>query len=556
MFLPLSTNMPQNGDGRLPLSDLTAKESAQVLAIIIATRKSAGEREELLARAVESAVCVGNVGLLKKLLKLGASANTRCSDGDSLLHMAAGAGNQLAVRALLEHGAKVHACGSGQDSRTALHLAAMNENPRTVAALLEAGAQINFRPTEEDVTALDLAAVSGSVAVIEVFRQHGADFRTRNWDGYTALHAAASEDQVGAIETLILGGADPNARDGAGSTPLHMAMSNNNHASVRALCALRADMNRPDATGRTPLHFGIVAPGSLYAVNELLDAGADANLRQCCNHDDSPLDMAAWLGKLEIMRALLEHGAVSTAVDSFGQSALHKASCRNEAGAIDALIGAGASVNAQDVDERTPLHLASYVLAAEAAEVLLNHGADVDATDKWGQTPLHLAASVSEDDNSARFVALLLERDADEKAVDDGGRTPGKMLERFEEGENGELVEDPLNNALVRDQLIWMPKERAWRRRGFFVMCRARLSRGQPILPDQDAAPRRAKVARVEGRVVEGGGDAAGYAGGQGIAHRGAAGGASAVDNDDEGVVAKCVGDADCGVFRNVMKFL
>ena len=548
--------MAQNGDGRLPLSDLTAEESAQVLTTIIATRRSPGEREDLLSRSVENAVCVGNAGLLKKLLKLGASANARCSDGDSLLHMAAGAGNQHAVRALLEHGAKVHARGGGRNRHTALHLAAMNENPLTVAALLEAGAQIHFRPTEEDVTALELAAVSGSVAVIEVFRLHGADFRARNWDGYTALHAAASEDQVGAIESLILGGADPNARDGAGSTPLHMAMSSNNHISVRALCALGADVNRPDATGRTPLHSGIVAPGSLCAVNELLDAGADANLRQCCDHDDSPLDMAAWLGKLEIVRALLEHGAVSTAVDSFGQSALHKASCRNEAGAIDELIEAGASVSAQDVDERTPLHLASYVLAAEAAEALLDYGADADATDKWGQTPLHLAASVSENDNSARFVELLLEWDANGTAVDGSGRTPGKMLERFEEGENGELVEDPLNNALVQDQLIWIPRERAWRRRGFFVMCRDRLSKAQlPVFSGRDAAPRRAKVARVEGR-IGGGGDAAGDVSGQGITHRGAAGGASAADNDAYCVVAKCVGVAESGVFRNVMKFL
>ena len=83
-----------------------------------------------------------------------------------LLHLAAGAGNQNTVRALLKQGAHVHAIG--RDGHTPLHLAAMNDNPRTVASLIVAGADVHFRSHDDDTTPLDVAAIIGSVAAIEI----------------------------------------------------------------------------------------------------------------------------------------------------------------------------------------------------------------------------------------------------------------------------------------------------------------------------------------------------------------------------------------------------
>lgn len=83
-----------------------------------------------------------------------------------LLHLAAGAGNQNTVRALLQHGAHVHA--TGRDGHTPLHLAAMNDNPRAVTSLIAAGANVNFRSREDDTAPLDVAAIIGSVAAIEI----------------------------------------------------------------------------------------------------------------------------------------------------------------------------------------------------------------------------------------------------------------------------------------------------------------------------------------------------------------------------------------------------
>ena len=86
------------------------------------------------------------------------------------------------------------------------------------------------------------------------------------------------------------------------------------------------------------------------------------------------------------------------------------------------------------------------------------------------------------------------------------------------------------------------------------VICRARLDRAQRDLPERDAAPPRAKVARVEGSVD--GDDAADIVGGQGIAHRGAAEGASVADEDAECVMASIVGMAEERISRNAMKYV
>lgn len=550
LFCPVSAIMAQN-DGRSPLSDLTAEESQQVLAALVLTCNSALEREELFVGPIGYAVRDGHNVLVESLLKLGASANTKYTDGDSLLHMAAAAGNHNAVRALLRHGAAVHALD--RNKHTALHLAAMNNNHRTAGALLRWGARADYRPDKyEGVTALDVAATSGSVAVINICRVHGAELRTGNLDGYTALHAAASEDQAGAITSLVRGGVNVDTLDRWCSTPLHVAMKKNSTKAVRALLALGADINKFHSKHQTetPLHSGIKAPGSLSAVNALLDAGADANLRQRGHDDHSPLDMAAWMGKVDIVRALLEHGADSTAMDSEDQSALHKASSCNQAGAVDALIEAGALVNARDRIGFTPLHYAAYVLAAEAGNALLAHGAHVNAEDESNQTPLHLAARMSEKNDAARFVELLLNSDADEAPVDAGGRTPGDLLVFQEQDENGP-PQGPRDNALVVDQLSRAPAERRWRRQSVFVMHRARLKKARANLTDSDAAPRRAKAARVEGN------GAAGNSGDQGVvAHPGAAEGASMAENDAECVLTRFMGVAEDGVFRNVVKFL
>ncbi|CAN0427525.1 unnamed protein product, partial [Scytosiphon promiscuus] len=146
------------------------------------------------------AASTGDAVHLKKLLVLGASPNSRDSDGYFALHLAAGAGHHDSVAVLLEHGANVHA--TDRDGHTALHRAATNNDPRTLAVLVEAGADVSLRSAWNNTSPLDAAAVAGSVAAIRFLRKKGADVHAANTHGRTALHQAAVRDKAYAIEEL------------------------------------------------------------------------------------------------------------------------------------------------------------------------------------------------------------------------------------------------------------------------------------------------------------------------------------------------------------------
>lgn len=479
------------------------------------------------------------------------------------LECAASAGDAdlLEIRSLLDCGAVVNAIDG--DGRTALQLLAANkDNPGAAAVLLAAGANARYRRSAGDSTALELAVDRRNVAVVRTMLQSDINPQAPKTYRYTALHTAAAGNEVDAIRVIIEAGEDIHVLDGRGRTPLHIASEENNAEAVKALCGLGANENKLSVEGRAPLHCCSRPPGCLRAVVALLDAGADANLRQSTSLEFSPLDMAASLGDVDMVRTLLEHGADATATDSSGITALHHAACKNKIGAMHLLIAAGAELNASDVDGQTPLHHACENLKVEAADVLLGLGARVNAPDILGETPLHRAARASNEDSAARIAEVLLMRwDADETAVDARGRTPARVIGRDAKREFALRHTPPSPSVLgLLVNARAERAERAWRRRGFLVMCRAHPDRAKPnfgfakLSEHAGRASRqtrlmsrnRAKSARVE----EGEGDVAGNNGGRGITHWQVAEGASVA-----GVAAKVVGMEE-GLFRHVINFL
>ena len=120
------------------------------------------------------------------------------------------------------------------------------------------------------------------------------------------------------IRTLLELGADPNAPVDDGFPPLIAALScgrdvpgANRRTDIpdmlRVLLSFGVDPNQRGINDYTPLHMA-VAEGHALAVQILLDAGADPDLRTRIDDYETPLEMARKAGQAAIAELLAGHG--------------------------------------------------------------------------------------------------------------------------------------------------------------------------------------------------------------------------------------------------------
>jgi hypothetical protein len=120
------------------------------------------------------------------------------------------------------------------------------------------------------------------------------------------------------IRTLLEMGADPNAPAGDGFPPLIAALSCSRDVPgatgrpdvdevLRLLLARGADPNQRGVNDYTPLHIA-VAERNIRAVQLLLDAGADPELRTRIDDCESSIEMAKGAGLADLAEMLTQKG--------------------------------------------------------------------------------------------------------------------------------------------------------------------------------------------------------------------------------------------------------
>ncbi|CAM9229755.1 unnamed protein product [Ectocarpus sp. 13 AM-2016] len=320
----------------------------------------------------------------------------------------------------------------------------------------------------------------------------------------TAVNEAIACGDTEVMNLLLDNGASVSATDAEGSTPLHIAARTGKAKIVRSLLLKGAEPDAQDCHDYTPLYIAAML-GHTAAARALLAAGADMNLREWCDGAHrSPLELAASGGHVGVLRAMIHHGVDVNAGDNLFVPALHLAVAFNKVKAVKVLLEAGANIQGHSFSRSTPLHLASFKQpSVESAVILLDHGADVNAQNDDDKTPLHFAASYAGRQGSAELVDLLLRRGADETIVDRNGQQPADRV-----GHCMELGDVVLGHevVLVHELLANAPADKAWRRRGLLVLCRAWL-RGSRLRQEDGGDTRgglsrrtrsRAKLARSD----------------------------------------------------------
>ena len=155
-------------------------------------------------------------------------------------------------------------------------------------------------------TPLHHAAKVGNVAdVKELLAQRPQLIGARDTFGGTPLHVAAASGRWGVVEVLVAQGADVNATASNGVTPLHLAASLGHQKVAELLLANGADVNAADPEWKVTALHSAAGFGRRQMVELLLAKGADVNARN--TYGQTPLDVAVCKNQTVVADLLREH---------------------------------------------------------------------------------------------------------------------------------------------------------------------------------------------------------------------------------------------------------
>lgn len=445
--LSLHAKYPFNGSVMLsigPSKEYPLEDDGFAYYTWLAVASGAGEIHGIIEQEMDRAA--------EELQKAARSKMLKAGEG---IHIAVRAGDAAKMEQLL---AAKPELANTRDNRgyTPLHWA---RDPGIAERLLAKAPDVNAADTL-GLTPLHWAVYENRFEVVKMLVAHKADINRKASGGWTPMNLAEELDgEAGPITLFLLqhggvpGVADaklkflvryPGApglkrvlqrrpdvvtmKDEHGRTALHNAVgAPDNVRAVELLLAAGAEVNIKDKFGHTPLQHASLMHNKL-ALELLLAHKADVNVRD--EKGKTPLDHVLHSGSPEIVALLRKYGAMK------GVGAIHSAmSCRDMAEVKELLTSQPAVVNEKDSAGWSPVHLAVYQNHREMLKLLLDHKADVNARTRQGETALHFAItrggsghnSKSKEARDAEIretVALLLAHGADINARDNQGDTP------------------------------------------------------------------------------------------------------------------------------------
>ena len=317
--------------------------------------------------------------------------------GECPLHLAARAGDVLAVKMLLDNHAYIDR--KNIKNQTPLYLAARNvttieaeskrqENIELVQLLVERGADKDI-PDYEGVTPIMIAAVKGHQKVVKFLLEGSASLKQYDGLDQNIVHLVAKYGKHKILPVLLEGGGD----------------------------VFKSLVNEQNHLEDTPIILA-AAKGHLETVRALLrdDYGSDIDHKNW--KEQTACHLAAAAGHSEVLQLLLqkdENGYFDK--DEEDNTPLHLAALNKHANTVAMLLAAGAPVQQRNQKDWTPLDCAAAAGCHQCCQLLIDNDSDIDPTDKSKKTPLHIAAK----NGHHKVVGLLLENGAAISLKDNDG---------------------------------------------------------------------------------------------------------------------------------------
>lgn len=185
-------------------------------------------------------------------------------------------------------------------------ISCFRDNLQIVILLVQAGASLDMQGNN-GVTALILAVLSQSVAVVDYLLRVGASVDMKDENGNTALIVAARPGNCEVIKVLLRGGANVESREFEEMTALHLAAFGGKVDAFALLLSAGANPQSVDFAERAPLEIASLE-GHYDLVNWML---SHVGITRCGGSRDA-LRLAASNGHVDVMQLLTEFNVCST----------------------------------------------------------------------------------------------------------------------------------------------------------------------------------------------------------------------------------------------------
>ncbi|WP_173425793.1 ankyrin repeat domain-containing protein [Brachyspira hyodysenteriae] len=227
-----------------------------------------------------------------------------CHTNTTSLMLASSFGHYDIAKALIDNGALVNLRAG--DGFNALMEAVRTDNIEMAKLLIEHDSDINIK-NKDGKNMIMIACENGNEEMFNLLVENNADINEKSSWGASALIYASEKGNINIMQYLIDNGIDVNGKaDDNGDTPLLWAVTGENpYEASKLLIENGADVNATNNSGVAP---ATILAGSVPEVVKLLkDNGADLDTKFA--DDDPPIAIAASVGNLEIVKALVENGA-------------------------------------------------------------------------------------------------------------------------------------------------------------------------------------------------------------------------------------------------------
>ncbi|KAG4261690.1 hypothetical protein FPRO03_11707 [Fusarium proliferatum] len=359
------------------------------------------------ASPLHAAISGGHVNVVKALLLRGADANLEVDDCDCQTPLLAAIqrGDLRIIRVLLDSGAKLHsyslqrACRSGDLAIVEALLEQLfndGEGPfEIIDETLDSLTMEKFTDYRTLNLVLDyvpptpkrflLVCSSGSVPLVRRMIQQGISVDGSDEEEDSPLQVACYYLNFEVVRLLLQRGANVRSRSSQPGDPITLALwayalplqqqleqRGTRHQKYRAESADYRSIQRCTSIVRILLECGATADGGTHEM-------------------ESPLQLASFIGNLEIFKLLIKHGASVDKITGSFKTPLFSALQGNNSDIISLILEKGVDVNYVHPIHGSALHLACQYNDEPVVFQLLQHGASPDLKDANGVTALTLA---------------------------------------------------------------------------------------------------------------------------------------------------------------------